>query len=257
MLEVFFLEDQWVWNLPILSGLIGVGVLYILLLRSFTKLKVHHKQPFLFFLALTLLYLAIGSPLSTLNHLSISLHMIQLSLLFFVLPPLFLLGIPESFPPILYRLNIPPLAALFTFAILFSCYHLPAVLTYLSLHSLIHTSYLLLLMLLSFISWRPIVKEENKTFAFLSGMVLLPACSLLLLGGIFGNAANPFLSGMLEHFCITPSAMSSISVLPAPFNTRADLIMAGVLMMGIHKFSLLLTVRMRKILLERDLTGNS
>ena len=256
MLDFFLFEDPFVWNFPLLAGLIGVCAFYIVLIHTYTEIKIYDKQPLLFFLSLTLLYLTIGSPLSSINHLSFSLHMIQLSLLFFVIPPLFLLGIPKASLLMIKRLNIPFLAALVPFAILFFFYHLQAVLTYLSLHSYIHNSYLLLLMLLSLLIWRPIVTEQNKRFAFLSGIVLLPACSLLILNGLFGSGTNPLLSGMMASLCITPSALSSLSILPPPFNTRFDLIMAGLLMMIIHKFALLLTVRLRNKVLARDLTGN-
>jgi len=256
MVDIFLLEHPLVWNIPLLLGLMGIGVIYVVLIRRFTEHKIHHKQPFLFFLSLTLLYLTTGSPLSTLNHLSISLHMLQMSVLFFVIPPLFILSIPETFPPMIQRLNISPLAALFAFAFLFSCYHVQVVLTYLSLHSVIHNSYLILLLLLSFIFWHPIVRKQDKRFAFLSGIVLLPACSLLILSGLFGTSTNPFLSGMMASLCITPSSLSSLHLLPPPFNTRADLIIAGVLMMGMHKFALFLTTRLKNRALSRDFTGN-
>lgn len=256
MLDIFLFEDPLVWNVPLLTGLIGVCAFYIVLIRTYTEIKIYDKQPLLFCLSLTLLYLTIGSPLSSINHLSFSLHMIQMSLLFFVIPPLFLLGIPEASLLMIKRLNIPFLATLVTFAILLFFYHLQAVLTYFSLHSYIHNSYLLLLMLLSLLIWRPIVTEQNKRFAFLSGIVLLPACSLLILSGLFGSGTNPLLSGMMASLCITPSALNTLSVLPPPFNTRADLIIAGLLMMGIHKFALLLTVRLKNKVLARDLTGS-
>src|SRR5699024_5347963 len=36
-----------------------------------------------------------GSPLAAISHFSFSLHMIQMSILYFIIPPIFLLGIPE------------------------------------------------------------------------------------------------------------------------------------------------------------------
>ena len=256
MLEIFLLEDPLVWNFPLLAGLIGISALYIVVLRTNPQIKIHRRQPFLFLLSLTLLYLTIGSPVSTIIHLSFSLHMIQMSFLFFVIPPLLLLGIPEAYLPVLKRITIPPFAALITFAFLFFFYHLPVMLTYLSLHLLIHNSYLLLLVLLSFMIWQPIVTDQNKRFALLSGLVLLPACSLLILSGLFGSVTNPFLSGMMANICITPATLNSLNILPLSFNPRADLIMAGVLMMAMHKSALILTTRLKKGILERDLTGN-
>ena len=53
------------------------------------------KKAILFFLSLALLFLIIGTPLAALSHLSFSLHMLQMSLLYFIIPPLILAGIPE------------------------------------------------------------------------------------------------------------------------------------------------------------------
>ncbi|MBM7652125.1 cytochrome c oxidase assembly protein [Neobacillus cucumis] len=245
MLEVFFLEGQLEWNIPLLVILIGIGVSYVVLLRIFTDNKIYHQQPVLFFFSLTLLYLIIGSPFSTLNHLSISLHMLQMSVLFFVIPPLLILSIPSNFPPISIAFNIPPTVPLITFAVMFFSYHLQVVLTYLSLHPFIHNSYLILLLLLSFFIWQPIVKKHDQRFAFLSGIVLLPACSLLILNGLLGDSENPLMSGIMSSLCMSPSTLSSLHILPAPFNTRGDLILAGILMMGMHKFALLLTIRLK------------
>ncbi|MEH7413702.1 cytochrome c oxidase assembly protein [Neobacillus drentensis] len=256
MLDVFLFEGQLVWNIPLMAGLFGIGAIYVALLRSQTELKIHPTQPVLFFLSLFLFYLTIGSPLATLNHLLFSLHMIQMSVLFFVIPPLFLLGIPETNTPVIKELRISPFAALVAFAILLFFYHLQAVLTFLTLNPFIHNSYLFLLLILSFMIWRPIVREQNKQFAFLSGILLLPACSQLILSGLFGSVTNPLLGGMMATLCITPAGLSSLGIFPSAFNTRVDLIIAGVLMMGMHKFALLLTARLKNKVVERDLTEN-
>ncbi|WP_176541228.1 cytochrome c oxidase assembly protein [Bacillus sp. AFS076308] len=256
MLDVFLIEGQLVWNIPLMAGLFCMGVLYVALLRTHSELKVHPTQPLLFFSSLFLLYLTIGSPLSTLNHLLFSLHMIQMSILFFVIPPLFLLGIPETHTPIIKGISLSPFAALVTFAIMFFFYHLQAVLTFLTLNPFIHNSYLFLLLLLSFMIWRPIVREQNKQYAFLSGILLLPACGQLILSGLFGSATNPLLSEMMASLCITPAGLNSLGIFPSAFNSRIDLIIAGILMMGMHKFALLLTARLKNKVIEHDLTGN-
>ncbi|WP_160722613.1 cytochrome c oxidase assembly protein [Bacillus sp. USDA818B3_A] len=255
MLDVLLLEGQLVWNFPLLSGLVCIGVIYILVIRSsYRQMRFHSKQPFLFFLSLLLLYITIGTPLSVINHVSFSFHMIQMSLLFFVIPPLFILGLPETYSHSIKALNMPSMAALITFAVLLFLYHLPAVLTYLSLHSMIHSSYLLLLMFLSFLIWGRIVMEQNKQFAFLSGLVLMPACGLLIVNGLFGSTANPLLSKIMTTLCLTPSSLNSLH--PALLNTRVDLILAGGMMIFIHKSALLFTTHLKSKVLTRDLTRN-
>ena len=72
------------WNTPLLAGIISIAVVYGCLVRHSTP----NKQPHFFFLGLSLLYLTIGSPLSTISHLFFSSHMVQMSILFFYCPTL-------------------------------------------------------------------------------------------------------------------------------------------------------------------------
>jgi len=249
MFYAVWLEGQLVWNIPLLTGLIGLAVLYACLVKIYTNIKIHHKQPLLFFLCLGILYVTLGSPLSALSHLSFSFHMMQMSILYFIIPPLFLLGIPEPFPKIMKRINklfLPPLAALYTFAFLFLMYHLPVVLTFLSKNTFVHNGYLVVLLVMSFIMWRPIVKDQNKRYALLSGLLLMPACVLFILTAFIGGLNNPFLAQMTANLCISPSQLSSLHILPPPFNTGLDQIMAGILMIVMHKFALFVTVRIGK-----------
>ncbi|MBY7145067.1 cytochrome c oxidase assembly protein [Virgibacillus sp. NKC19-3] len=98
------LEDQSSWNIPLVVGLTCIAVLYSFFIKRDTRIPLTHLQPFLFFLGLGLWYLASGSPLATISHLSFSLHMIQMSLLYFIIPPLILLGIPDSIFKQVYQL---------------------------------------------------------------------------------------------------------------------------------------------------------
>ena len=188
MFSVVWLESYLAWNIPLLAGLICIAVLYGYLLRRVTTLQIYHKQPILLLLGLIFLYLAIGSPLSTISHLSFSFHMVQMSFLFFIIPPFILLGIPVlmfrriwriSIIQKLSKLFIPPMVALITFSLLFLIYHLPIVLKVLSQSLFIHNGYILLLFLLSSSMWWPIAtpdpkqrfsRERKKRYAFLSGL---------------------------------------------------------------------------------------
>ncbi|WHY76863.1 cytochrome c oxidase assembly protein [Neobacillus sp. WH10] len=259
MFYAVWLEGQLVWNTPLLAGLICVGTLYAFLLLSFTNIKIHHKQPLLFFLCLGIIYVTIGSPLSAISHLSFSLHMIQMSIIFFIIPPLILLGIPDSFPKIVKGLNklfLPPKAALFTFAALFLMYHLPVVFAFLSQNSFVHNGFLFVLLVMSFSMWRPIGKEQNKRYAFLSGLLLLPACIFFILTAFIGGLNNPLHTQMTATLCISPVDLRSLTILPYPFNTKFDQIMAGILMVGMHELALFVTFRVGKKVQVRDLGRN-
>jgi cytochrome c oxidase assembly factor CtaG len=259
-----WLGGQLLWNIPLLVCLFGVAVLYGFLIWSYTNIKLHHKQPLLLFLSLGILYVSFGSPFAAISHLSFSMHMLQLSILYFIIPPLFLLGIPDALIQQYKKLTIskkvsrfvlPPMAALYTFGALFLIYHIPVVLTFLSQSSLIHNGYLFVLLVLSVRMWRPIAipneqkyssNEQNKRYLFMSGLVLMPVCLLFIITALIGSIKNPLLTQITANLCISPSQFSSLDILPSPFNSNLDQIFAGFLMIGMHKFGLILTVRLRK-----------
>ncbi len=263
MIEVLLLEGQSMWNVPLLVILAGISVVYSLLLHRFTDIKLYHRPPLFFFLGMGLLYFVLGSPLTLISHLSFSLHMIQMSILYFVAPPILLRGIPgplfqmilkNSPYPKLSKVFFSPRLALYVFAALFLMYHLPVVLNTFSKNPFIHNGYISFLLLLSFGMWWPIVspdpnqslsKGEKKRFAVLSGLLLMPACLLFVFSAVTDGITNPFLTRLTAHLCL-PSQDASLHILPPLFNTKYDQAMAGFLMLGIHKMSLMVTSRIAK-----------
>lgn len=260
MLFEVLLDGQLIWNLPLLVGLVCVVIIYYVLLTRTTQLNLLHLKPLLFVVGVGLLYLLIGSPLKPISHLSFSFHMIQMSLLYFMIPPLILLGIPESMfqrvvdrPQLkrICRFRLSPQMALYAFALLFLMYHIPAVLSLLSEHSFSQNGYLFLLFVLAFGMWWPIVspdktqrlsKERMKRYAFLSGWLIMPACLFFIVTAFLDGLSNPFLAELSAHICMPAS--SSFSLLPPPFNTKYDQVMAGVSMLGLHKVGLMMTLKL-------------
>lgn len=251
------LLGQFEWNLLLFIFLLGIALIYSVLLKRFTTITIFKKQPLFFLLSLSLLYLLIGSPLSVISHLSFSLHMIQMSILYFIIPPLILLGIPEpmfqqirkgSITKCISKLFVKPKHGLFLFSTLFLFYHLPFVLNPLSQNPMMQNGYLSLLFIFTFSMWWPIVSpdlkqrlhaEKKKRYIFLSGIVIMPACILFISNAIVGGIENPFLNQMTAELCLPPQ-MNSLPSLPFQLSTTFDQLMAGTLMLGIHKFSLFL-----------------
>nr|WP_083953993.1 cytochrome c oxidase assembly protein [Cytobacillus eiseniae] len=247
--------------MPLLLCVIGMAVLYGLSLNRLPDIKLYHKQPRFFFLSLGLLYVTIGSPLTTISHLSFSLHMMQMSILYFIIPPLLLVGIPNQLfqrirkTAIAGRIGkwiLTPKIALIIFAVMFLMYHLPVVLHVFTQNPFVHNGYIYLLFLLSFSMWWPIVSPDpkqrlgdgqKKQYVFLSGVLLMPACLLFVISALLDGANNPFLTQITALLCM-PSQSISIHILPTPFNTKYDQAMAGFLMLGIHKMSLMATARL-------------
>lgn len=243
------------WSTPLLVILIIFAMVYGVLVLRYTNIKLYQKQPLLFFLSVGLLFVTVGSPLTTLSHLSISLHMIQMSILYFVFPPLLITGIPSELVQKLeknrtYRLL--PKTALFVFAILFLMYHVPVVLNVLLRHSVVHNGYIFFLLILAITMWWPIVAsdskqhlrgEKRKKYVMLNGVLLMPACLLFVFSAFVDGINNPFLSQITSHICIPSEAINSINILPPPFNTKYDQGIAGFIMLAIHKVSLGVTTK--------------
>ena len=261
MLYELFLIWEWVWNIPLLIGLALFFIVYLYFLKLLPDSTAFHKQTLFLFIALAILYLCIGTPFTQISHLSISLHMLQMSILYFVVPPMLLLGIPYplyqrvinlSFIKKISRLLLPPMISLILFAILFTSYHLPVVLNFTSQHVFLQNSYSFLMFALSFSMWWPLTTPDHKQrlkgkrmkrYALCSGLILMPACLLLILNVFFSQIHNPFLAQITAHICI-PLETSSIDILPPFFNSKLDQFIAGILMLLIHKFSIMTFIRM-------------
>ena len=246
------------WNMSFLIGLMIIACLYGSLLSRFTAIKLYHKQPIFFFTGLLLVYVTMGSPLSTISHLSFSFHMFFMSIHYFIIPPLLLLGIPYPFfqqmdkKPWIKKLCFPSNIALYTFALLFFSYHLQITLNLFSQYPTIHTSYMVLMFYLSFIIWWPLLsphqysKVGKKAYAFKSSLLIMPACFFFIFSGILGGIGSLPLHTELNATLCLPSNFSPSDLLPFPFNSRIDQSAAGILMIGMHKFGMVITKPMKK-----------
>lgn len=247
------------WNISFLICLIIVACLYGSLLSRFTAIKFYHRQPVLFLIGLLLVYVTMGSPLATLSHLSFSFHMFFMSIHYFIIPPLLLLGMSYSLLQQLQKkcrinqLCFPPNIALYAFALLLFAYHLQIILNIFSEYPLIHTSYMLLLFYLSFIVWWPLLssqqynKEEKKSYAFKSSLLIMPACFFFIFSGILGGISSLPLHTELNATLCFSSNFSPSDLLPFPFNSRIDQSAAGILMLGMHRLGLKITTPHKKV----------
>lgn len=274
MFNIVLLQHEFIWNTPLLIGLLGLAFIYLMTVYRLSKLKFYNKQPLFFLLSVFLLYLILGSPFAVISHLSFSLHMIGMSILYFIIPPLFLLGIPQTTLrksttiPFLCRLckwSIPSRLALIVFAGLFFIYHLPFVYNLLSQHSFLHNGYSVLLLLLALSMWWPIVTPDSnkqlkdrklKQYVTLSGLLLMPACLILIVSALIDGSNNPFLAQITAQLCLPTDTTISLNILPPPFNTKYDQATAGFVMLGIHKLALVATSKQRNKATNRLHTKN-
>lgn len=99
--EVFeVLSFRALWTPELIAVLLIIGALYFLLTRRwrtrFTSAgKQTFKQDLMFVTGLVCLYLGWGSPLYSVGHMMVSIHMIQMVFAYFLAVPLFILALPK------------------------------------------------------------------------------------------------------------------------------------------------------------------
>lgn len=198
-----------------------------------------------------LLFILIGSPFTDYIKLSFSMHMLQMSGLFFVFPPFLLFSIPTM---VLSNMQKPKStftmgrSALYLFGILFFLYHVPLLLTFLLQFPLLHKIYLISLFLLAILMWMPffnnqLASNQKKKYAFLSGIMLMPACMLFIVSAFFQGGSGPLAAQLTAHLCIPDTDL--LQLLPAFSFSASDQLAAGFSMLAVHKLAIL-AVKRRK-----------
>ncbi|AEI39117.1 cytochrome c oxidase assembly protein [Paenibacillus mucilaginosus] len=196
------------WSPGLLLLLTVVGILYTLAVGRWRKEipdsePVSLKQRIWFWTALVLWYAAEGSPLSYYgHHYYFSVHMFQQSILYLIMPPILLLGLPawllraairtERAKRIVWWLTS-PVFALFFFNFVFSMYHIPMVMDWLMARPAALSAYKAIFLFSAFQLWIPVfcplpeysrMSELKKMgYIFLNGVLLTPACALIIFAG--------------------------------------------------------------------------
>lgn len=193
------------WSPGILLMLVVLGIAYFMAVGAYRSRfegaePVSTKQKCYFLFGLVTWYAAEGTPIAYYgHHYLFSIHMLQQSLLYLIMPPLLLLGIPgwllqamvkgpnmERF----FRWLTNPIAAIFTFNFIFSMYHVPIVMDYLMEHTLLLTGYKAVFLLSAFLMWFPVFTPlpqfdqmsdlKKMAYIFVNGLLLTPACALII-----------------------------------------------------------------------------
>ncbi|MCS7459052.1 cytochrome c oxidase assembly protein [Paenibacillus doosanensis] len=205
------------WGPGVLLVVIIIGWLYGMAVnrwrhRFAESEPVAVKHQVFFYIGLLLYYLAEGSPLSFYgHHYSFSAHMLQQSILYLIMPPFILLGLPGwMLRPLLksrgaqraMQLLTAPLGSLFVFNMVFSFYHIPMIMDALMANSVLHDVYNTVFLLAAFQMWFPVfcpLPEYNKmselwkmAYIFVNGILLTPACALIIFASepMYANFKN-------------------------------------------------------------------
>lgn len=254
MVVLGVIQETVAWNLPVLAWFLCILFVYVI----FYKKSTSSIQPILFFSSLVLLFLLIGSPYVSILELSFSLHMIQMGILYFIIPPLFIAGIP----PYMYqwrlkRLKLQNLLSftfiLSIFAILLFMYHIPFIMNVLLLHPPMLLTYKTMLFILACGIWWPMITSKPKNrrekrgltrYTFLCTLLITPSCLFFIATAFIDSNSHAFFTQFSAHLCIPTSNMNSL--LPSFFQSKTDQWLAGVCMFILHSCGVYLTNHLPK-----------
>ncbi|MGM8364251.1 cytochrome c oxidase assembly factor CtaG [Virgibacillus sp. W0181] len=208
-LELQIFGFRALWSPYFLLFIISLAVLYHLITGTFRKKfgdneKPTTKQHVNFYVGLILLYAVKGSPVDLLSHIMLSAHMIQMAVFYFIFPIFIYKGVPvwiwekvvnTKWVKPIFSLLSKPLIALLLFNGLFSIYHIPVVFDFSKTSQLAHSSISIVLIVLAFIMWWPIMAPIKRLdtlnpllkigYLVASAAIITIACALLIF------ASNP------------------------------------------------------------------
>ena len=155
---------SWSWDPTVILGTLALGGGYLWLARGGARRS--DRWPPLrrlsFSLALLTLLLALESPIDVGgDHYLFSLHMLQHVLLAMVVPPLFLLGLPERWLAI-DRLRVTPLSASLLFTAVLAVWHLPFLYEATLRMPLVHVAEHLTFLAAGVVFWWPVVGPAGR-----------------------------------------------------------------------------------------------
>lgn len=230
------------WSPYFFSFILLIGILYFLYTGPWRKRFGDVEAPtvktqLLFYGGLLLLYIVKGSPIDLMSHIMMGAHMIQMALLYFLVPILLIRGIPAWMAQRFIELPVvKPVFTLFTFPLmglaffnsLFPIYHIPVIFDFSKASQSAHIFITVLLFIAAVFMWWPIVATVKKYdtlqpllkigYLVISAFLVSIACALI----IFAN--DP----MYEAFSSNGAWIQSLT-LCVPSDVLTGLTDAGAL----------------------------
>jgi len=219
-------------------------------------------QQVFFYSGMVVLYLVKGAPLDLLSHIMMTAHMIQMAILYFVVPILVIRGIPEwiwrkfiKFPIIkqLYKVFAHPLVAFAIFNFFFALYHIPFIFDFTKEHQMVHIVVTFFLFVAAVIMWWPLVTplEEHDRLqallkmAYLLGSVFIIAipCALIIFASepLFDAYSSQGAWMQAMSLCVPPDVLNGLSGdltgpdMFSPFDILQDQQLGGIMMMTLQE----------------------
>ncbi|WP_019121977.1 cytochrome c oxidase assembly protein [Brevibacillus massiliensis] len=264
----FILQSDSAWNVDLIFLISFLFIGYVLLTGDWLgrlvpgETKVSSKQKACFAIGLLLFLICWASPLYLLSHVIFSIHMLQMSILYFFATPLLILGIPAGilqpfrkfiFFQKVWRFLTRSVIALIMFNGLFILYHIPVVMDEIMTNRMLHTGFYGLLLVSSVWLWWPVVNpimknrlqdKQRKKFARANTLVLMPACLLLLSSFVKYDVFVHVQTQMNMFGLCYPHPIDLEDLLQVHYLTPVyDQKLGGLIMMVLHKLSFMVVER--------------
>lgn len=224
---MFGFRALWSPYLLLVTILIVAVYFYITYYKAGDRFK--GKEAVYFSVAMVLIYVIKGSPIDLLGHLSFTIHMVQMAFLFLVIPPFFLLGIPDwLLKKFVFKkwflLITQPLITLIFFNGLFSFYHVPSIFDIVKVNMLLHSLFTAVLFISSLFMWWHLVNkiEESQRlsglkkigYIFANGILITPACALIIFSKVpmYATYADPAVWMEAMKLCVPVGTLSGLNL---------------------------------------------
>lgn len=235
-IQIFGFRALWSPYFFIFVVLIIAGYFYI-------TVKNRHKyseseplkksEAILFVIAMVLLYATKGSPVDLMAHIMFTFHMVQMAILYLVIPILVIMGIPNwvwrkivgirVIEPV-FKFLTKPLIAIIMFNGLFSVYHIPLIMDAVKMNIFIHALYTVVLFIFAILQWWPLVNKLEghhqlhglKKLAYLIGdsVLLTPACGLIIFApaAMYGTYTDGEMWMKAMELCVPGTLLTNLSI---------------------------------------------
>lgn len=248
------------WSPYFLAAIIVITIAYFLITVKYRHLfkgsePLKPVQGILFGTTMILLYVIKGSPLDLMGHIMFYAHMMQMALLYLLIPPIVILAVPEWIWKRLWSMKIinrlfsfftKPLLALLLFNGMFSMYHMPLVFDQVKTDFWLHAVFTSVLFLFAVFMWWPLINKLDEqsslsglrkvAYVFASGVLLTPACALIIFNDqpMYAAYSDPQVWMEAMALCVPAGMLASLSLngpeMFASMSLLHDQQLGGVLM---------------------------
>ena len=258
ILDVFGFRALWspYFLLVTIAVLFGYLLLTVTYRQRFSESEPLTRKEALFFSSgIILVYIIKGSPIDLMGHLMFYAHMIQMAVLYLIIPPFFIFGIPKWIwrkvlkKPVIksvFRFFTHPLMALIVFNGVFSFYHIPLIFDVVKTDIWFHGIYTSVLFFLAICMWWPLMNElsdyqslsgiKKVGYVFANGILLTPACALIIFADtpMYNTFSDPRAWAKALELCVPSTTLATLNLSgPEMFNSMSlihDQQLGGVIM---------------------------